>query len=97
MDKTQGRKPFGFARFENSAESNVRIANVANEANLEDNEEEGNDASSGGRFENPLYRSRRKGRKEDEEVLNMEAPLSLSTLKRKVDNQIEEADLDTDQ
>lgn len=97
MDKTQGSKPFGFARFENSAESNVQIANVANEPNLEDNEADGNDPSSGGRFENPLYRSRRKGRKEDEEVLNMEAPLSLSTLKRKVDNQIEEADLDTDQ
>ncbi|XP_012241714.1 protein amnionless-like [Bombus impatiens] len=96
-DKTQGSKPFGFARFENSAESNVQIANIANEPNLEDNEAEGNDPSSGGRFENPLYRSRRKGRKEDEEVLNMEAPLSLSTLKRKVDDQIEEADLDTDQ
>lgn len=94
MDKNQAGKPFGFARFENISEGNVRITEVACESNLE-NKETDNKDSSGGRFENPLYRSKRKGRKEEGEVLDMEKPLSLATLKDKVEeDQIEEVDLD---
>lgn len=94
MDKNQAGKPFGFARFENISEGNVRITEVACESNLENKETDNKDSSSGGRFENPLYRSKRKGRKE-EEVLDMEKPLSLATLKDKVEeDQIEEVDLD---
>lgn len=97
MDKKQADKPFGFARFENISEGNVQITDVASirESNLEDIETDNKDSSSGGRFENPLYRSKRKGRKEEGEVLDMEKPLSLSTLKDRVEeDQIEEVDLD---
>ena len=97
-EKTQGSKPFGFARFENISEGNVQIASVVDEprTNLDDGEA-GSADPPGGRFENPLYRSKRRGRKEDEEILNMEAPLSLSTLKDKVGRQIEEVDVDIDE
>ncbi|PBC34785.1 Protein amnionless [Apis cerana cerana] len=95
VDKNQAGKPFGFARFENISEGNVRITEVACESNLENKETDNKDSSSGGRFENPLYRSKRKGRKEEGEVLDMEKPLSLATLKDKVEeDQIEEVDLD---
>ncbi|KAF3426788.1 hypothetical protein E2986_11434 [Frieseomelitta varia] len=100
VEKTQVRKPFGFARFENISEGNVQIASVADvdepRANLDDGET-GSADPPGGRFENPLYRSKRRGRKKDEEVLNMEAPLSLSTLKDNVGRQIEEVDVDVDE
>lgn len=97
VDKKQAGKPFGFARFENISEGNVQIAEVASgrESNLESKETDKKDSSSGGRFENPLYRSKRKGRKEEGEVLDMEKPLSLTTLKDRVEeDQIEEVDLD---
>ncbi|XP_012338896.1 protein amnionless-like [Apis florea] len=97
VDKKQAGKPFGFARFENISEGNVQITDVASirESNLEDIETDNKESSSGGRFENPLYRSKRKGRKEEGEVLDMEKPLSLSTLNDRVEeDQIEEVDLD---
>ncbi|KOX71102.1 hypothetical protein WN51_04637 [Melipona quadrifasciata] len=100
-EKTQGSKPFGFARFENISEGNVQIASVVDVDEPRANLDDGGTGSAdppGGRFENPLYRSKRRGgRKEDEEVLNMEAPLSLSTLKDKVGRQIEEVDVDIDE
>ncbi|XP_034188150.2 uncharacterized protein LOC117607949 [Osmia lignaria lignaria] len=94
VDKSQPSKPFGFARFENVPEGSVQIANVENveqPVKIEENEEE----DSGGRFENPLYRSKRR-RKEESEVLNMEAPLRLATLRDKVE-EIEEAEIDIDE
>ncbi|XP_076293935.1 protein amnionless [Lasioglossum baleicum] len=93
----EGSKPFSFARFENISEGNVRIADVAGgSAQTTGNEAEGAKETSGGRFENPLYRSKRK-RKEEAEVLDMNSPLSMSTLKDKVEDGIEEVDLDIDQ
>ncbi|XP_076761415.1 protein amnionless [Xylocopa sonorina] len=97
VDKTEASKPFGFARFENISEGNVRIASPENETEqkLEDKGGEG-EGSSGGRFENPLYRSKRKG-KEEGEVLDMNAAVSLTALKTKVEDQIEEVEVDIDE
>ncbi|KZC07963.1 Protein amnionless [Dufourea novaeangliae] len=97
----QGSKPFSFARFENVLEGNVRIADVS--GNIEqgtENEVDGAEEASGGRFENPLYRSkRRRKEEEDEEVLDMNSPLTISmaTLKDKVEDRIEEVDVDIDE
>ncbi|XP_003703705.2 protein amnionless [Megachile rotundata] len=91
VDKSQS-KPFSFARFENIPEGNVQIANVAVAEEQPDKNEETEEEDSGGRFENPLYRSKRK-KKEEIEVLNMDAPLRLTALKDKVEG-IEEADVD---
>ncbi|XP_017798887.1 PREDICTED: protein amnionless-like [Habropoda laboriosa] len=94
-DKSQPGKPFSFARFENLSEGNVQIANVVveSETKAEGSKIEVEDPFSGGRFENPLYRTKRR-RNEESEVLNMEAPLSLTTLRDKVEDEIVEVDLD---
>ncbi|XP_076645037.1 protein amnionless [Halictus rubicundus] len=92
---TDGRKPFSFARFENVLDGNVQIADVAGgSVQTPGNEADGAEETSGGQFENPLYRSKRKRK---EEVLDMNSPLSMSTLKDKVEDRIEEVNLDIDQ
>ncbi|XP_017893152.1 uncharacterized protein LOC108632836 [Ceratina calcarata] len=98
VEKMQSGKPFGFALFENISEGNVQIANVAGASEPKENEEKADeeDSSSGGRFENPLYRSKRKLREEGE-ILTLEAPLRLATLRDKVEAQVEEIDIDIDQ
>ncbi|XP_017756763.1 PREDICTED: uncharacterized protein LOC108548368 [Eufriesea mexicana] len=97
-DKAEGGKPFSFARFENISEGNVQISNVdVTSEPKEVQEEEGQDPTSGGRFENPLYRSKRRGRKEDEEVLGMEALMQLTTLKDKMEEQLEEVEINMDE
>ncbi|CAK9801177.1 Protein amnionless [Anthophora quadrimaculata] len=98
VDKSQPGKPFSFARFENISEGNVQIANVPveDEAKPEGSMAELEDPSSGGRFENPLYRSRRRRNKEDE-ILNMEAPLSMTILSDNLEDQVEEIDENVDE
>ncbi|XP_078033099.1 protein amnionless [Augochlora pura] len=94
---TEGSKPFGFARFENISEGNVQLADVVNiDEQRAGNETEDTGEASVGQFENPLYRSKRK-RREGAEVMDMNTPLSMSTLKNKVEDGIEEVDLDIDQ
>nr|XP_033329666.1 uncharacterized protein LOC117222195 [Megalopta genalis] len=95
--KTEDSKPFGFARFENISEGNVQLADVVGAGEQRSgNETEDTGEVSGGQFENPLYRSKRK-RREGAEVMDMNTPLSMSTLKNKVEDGIEEVDLDIDQ
>lgn len=95
-DKAPPEKPFSFARFENVPEGNVQIADVPTSTGQMLQEDGEGTKNAGGRFENPLYRSRRK--KEDErKILDMEAPLSLTTLKDNVDDPVEEVELDIDE
>ncbi|XP_076164146.1 protein amnionless [Ptiloglossa arizonensis] len=95
VDQAQVGKPFGFARFENISEGNVQIANVAGSSEQKPvNDEARTKEPSGGRFENLLYRSKR--RPKEGEVLDMDAPLSLAMLRDKVDD-AEEVEVDIDQ
>lgn len=75
----------------------MQIAEPANTGAQKSGKEEyeSKESSSGGRFENPLYRSKRK-REDEKEILNMEAPLSLTTLRDKVEGRIEEVEIDID-
>ncbi|XP_076624350.1 protein amnionless [Colletes latitarsis] len=97
MDKPEGSKPFSFARFENISEGNVQIADVAGSSEQKLGKDDTvTKEPSGGRFENPLYRSKKR-RKDEEETLDMEAPLSLATLKDRVEDSMEEIEMDIDQ
>ncbi|KAG7187993.1 hypothetical protein KM043_013949 [Ampulex compressa] len=98
--KPQTVKPFSFARFENVSEGNVEIvegtgtsgSNVAGGENETDNDagdedaKEGREETAERRFENPLYRSKRRDR-EGTKMLDIETALSLSTLKSKVEEE----------
>lgn len=103
--KKKSNKPFGFARFENVLEGNVRIddpqtrrdEHEMNEELIMEEEvldEEG--TSGGGNFENPLYRSKRdKNFKiEERELINVDLPLSLTSLKKRAKDNTEDDDDD---
>nr|KAF7429281.1 hypothetical protein H0235_005679 [Vespula pensylvanica] len=103
--KEKSNKPFSFARFENVLEGNVRIDNPQtrrdehemNEELIMEEEvldEEG--TSGGGNFENPLYRSKRdKNFKiEEQELINVDLPLSLTSLKKRAKDNTEDDDDD---
>lgn len=97
-------KPFGFARFENVPEGNVKIddpqrrrrkrheGEISDELVTEEEEMEEESSSGGGKFENPLYRSKRSKdfKTEERELIDVDLPLSLTALKNKVKNDIEE-------
>ncbi|KAI4495282.1 hypothetical protein M0804_001483 [Polistes exclamans] len=106
--KDKSNKPFSFARFENVLEGNVRIddsqrrrrEHEMNEELINGEEvlleEEGGGPSTGGNFENPLYRSKRDKnfRIEERELINVDLPLSLTSLKNRVKNNTDEEDDD---
>ncbi|XP_034937825.1 protein amnionless [Chelonus insularis] len=82
---------FGFARFENLAEGDVQLARAITAENemLEIDNEDNDNVGRGKRFENPLYRSRRKSSiidnpKDTENIVNIDTPVSLSELQKKV-------------
>ncbi|EZA50641.1 hypothetical protein DMN91_003527 [Ooceraea biroi] len=90
-------KKYGFARFENVPEGNVQIADVPGISRREaDNDVEEITQTTGGRFENPLYRSKR-DKAEEHKILDIDAPLSLATLKGKIDDQLESEEMDTEE
>ena len=95
---------FGFARFENVAEGDVRLAEAAVPA-TESFEELDSDVDgpslSSKRFENPLYRSKReieKGKNEkisEEKMIDIDSPVSLAELESRIrEDRIEEINLD---
>lgn len=87
----------GFARFENVPEGNVQIADVPGTSGREgDDDDKGIKQVAGGRFENPLYKSKR-NKTEERKILDIDAPLSLTTLKGKMDNQLENEEMDTEE
>lgn len=77
----------GFARFENVPEGNVQIADVPGTSGREA-DVEGIKQVASGRFENPLYMSKR-DKTEERKILDIDTPLSLTTLKGKVEDQLE--------
>lgn len=89
------KQKHGFARFENVSEGNVQIVDVpgTSERQAHNDDERIKQNLAGGRFENPLYRSKR----EKEERRILDEPLSLATLKDKVENQLENAQMDTEE
>jgi len=91
------KQKHGFARFENVSEGNVQIADIAGMSRREvNNDAEDIMQTAGGRFENPLYRSKR-DKAEEHKVLGIDAPLSLATLKGKIDDQAEPQEMDTEE
>ncbi|XP_046820768.1 protein amnionless [Vespa crabro] len=107
--KEKSNKPFSFARFENILEGNVRIEDPQtrrdehemNEELITEEEEvlDEEGTSVGGNFENPLYRSKRdkKFKIEERELINVDLPLSLTSLKNRVkDNTEDDDDIEMD-
>lgn len=91
------KQKHGFARFENVPEGNVQIADVPGTSGREANDNtERITQVAGGRFENPLYRSKR-DKAEDRKILDIDAPLSLTTLKGKIDDQLQDEEMDTEE
>jgi len=91
------KQKHGFARFENVSEGNVQIADIAGMSRRDvNNDAEDIMQTAGGRFENPLYRSKR-DKAEEQKVLGIDAPLSLATLKSKIDDQVEPQEMDTEE
>lgn len=91
------KQKHGFARFENVPEGSVQIADVPGTSVREaDNDIENITQTAGGRFENPLYRSKR-DKADEHKVLDIDAPLSLATLKSKMDDQLEPEEMDTEE
>ncbi|XP_029154931.1 protein amnionless [Nylanderia fulva] len=91
------KQKHGFARFENVPEGNVRIADVPGTSGREADDDDavkGITHVAGGRFENPLYRSKR-DKTEERKILD--APLSLATLKSQIDDQLESKEMDTEE
>ncbi|XP_014469421.1 PREDICTED: protein amnionless-like [Dinoponera quadriceps] len=90
------KQKHGFARFENVPEGNVQIADVAGTSGrqIDDSEERIRQPTGGGRFENPLYRSKR-DKPEEREMLD--TPLSLAALKGKVEGQLENVEMDSEE
>ncbi|XP_011872566.1 PREDICTED: uncharacterized protein LOC105564646 [Vollenhovia emeryi] len=92
------KQKHGFARFENVPEGNVQIADVPGTSGRgADNDAEGLKQVAGGRFENPLYRSKREDKAEERKILDIDAPLSLTTLKGKIEDQLENEEMDTEE
>lgn len=90
------KQKHGFARFENVPEGNVQIADVPGTSEHEaDTDVEGIKQVAGGRFENPLYRSKR-DKTEEHKILDIDAPLSLITLKGKIE-QLKNEEMDTEE
>ncbi|KAG5311069.1 AMNLS protein, partial [Acromyrmex insinuator] len=91
------KQKYGFARFENIPEGNIQIGNVPGTSGQEaDYNVEGIKQIAVGRFENPLYRSKRDKAKE-RKILDIDAPLSLTALKRKIEDQLENEEMDTEE
>lgn len=90
------KQKHGFARFENVPEGNVQIADVPGTSGREANDDEGIKQVTSGRFENPLYRSKR-NKTEERKILDIDAPLSLTTLKGKLEDQLENEEMDTEE
>ncbi|XP_011638792.1 uncharacterized protein LOC105428278 [Pogonomyrmex barbatus] len=91
------KQKHGFARFENVPEGNVQIADVPGMSGGEAGDDvDGMRQVAGGRFENPLYRSKR-DKAEEHKILDIDAPLSLTTLKGKIEDQLENEELDTEE
>ncbi|EFN80333.1 Amnionless protein [Harpegnathos saltator] len=89
------KQKHGFARFENIPEGNVQIADVAGTSGQQtDDAERITQPTGGGRFENPLYRSKR-DKPEGREMLD--TPLSLTALKGKVEEQLENVEMDSEE
>lgn len=88
------KQKHGFARFENIPEGNVQIADVAGTSGQQTDDAERITQPTGGRFENPLYRSKR-DKPEEREMLD--APLSLAALKSKVEGQLENEEIDSEE
>ncbi|XP_067209324.1 uncharacterized protein Amnionless isoform X2 [Linepithema humile] len=89
------KQKHGFARFENVPEGNVQIVN---NPGMSGREADGNTEITqvaGGRFENPLYRSKRS--KEEHKILDIDAPLSLTILKGKIDDRLQDEEMDTEE
>ena len=85
---------YGFARFENLPEAGVQLTGSAN-SEYEDDE---GPSSSGGRFENPLYRSKREAKMEakieDLKIIDFSSPVSLAVLKNTIqDDDLEEVEM----
>ncbi|XP_063978536.1 protein amnionless-like [Diachasmimorpha longicaudata] len=80
---------FGFARFENIATGEVQLTSPI----IEDEMGSDDDHEDGKRFENPLYRSKRKG--PVEKIIDIDAPVSLAELEGKVASH-EDANIDSD-
>lgn len=81
---------FGFARFENIPEGDVQLASAIIPEDESSFKGDNNDSEGGGkRFENPLYRSRRKslntpGKDSDEKMIDIDEPVSLIALQEKL-------------
>ncbi|KAG5326348.1 AMNLS protein, partial [Acromyrmex heyeri] len=91
------KQKHGFARFENIPEGNIQIGHIPGTSGREaDDNVEGIKQIAVGRFENPLYRSKRDKAKE-RKILDIDAPLSLTALKRKIEDQLENEEMDTEE
>ncbi|XP_012279780.1 protein amnionless [Orussus abietinus] len=89
------RRYLGFARFENVSEATVQLAEPAEPRETPPATYPA--SGSGGRFENPLYRSKKRGQNE-ENILDIEKPVRLTTLKNAIgDEDVEEVDLEIEQ
>lgn len=91
------KQKHGFARFENIPEGNVRIVDLSGTSGREADDDDvvkGITQVAGGRFENPLYRSKR-DKTEGRKILD--APLNLATLKSQIDDQLENKEMDTEE
>ena len=83
FSKTGKTKSFNFARFENVPEGNVQLTSPSSMENdqseliTSDNEDQ---STSGSRFENPLYRSKRSGKKNEKFEMQINEPMSMSVL-----------------
>ncbi|XP_011298071.1 protein amnionless [Fopius arisanus] len=82
---------FGFARFENVAEGDVQLASALIPEDETDSDDD--DYKDGKRFDNPLYRSKRK--EPVENIIDIDGPVSLAALEDKV-NLHEETNIDSD-
>ncbi|XP_015110891.1 protein amnionless-like [Diachasma alloeum] len=82
---------FGFARFENIPEGEVQLASAV--IPEDDMDSDDDDYEDGKRFENPLYRSKRKG--PVEKIIDIDGPVSLAELAGKVTSH-EDANIDSD-
>lgn len=88
------KQKHGFARFENIPEGNVQIADVAGTSRQQTDDNERITQPTGGRFENPLYRSKR-DKTEESEMLS--TSLTLTALKGKIEGQQENAERDSEE
>ncbi|XP_036149224.1 protein amnionless [Monomorium pharaonis] len=90
-----GKQKHGFARFENVPEGNVQIADVPGTSEREVDDIEGIKHVAS-RFENPLYKSKR-DKAEERKILDLDTPLSLATLKGRIEDQLENEEMDTEE